>query len=86
MGVFGNGVAISTPWCRDETGSLLWRATQGCAARHTQASRIASHDPLWSYINVLSSREPFPWMSFPILSEDPYLKPRNFPLLRLEFG
>jgi hypothetical protein len=39
MGVFGNGVAISTPWCRDETGSLLWRATQGCAARHAQMSR-----------------------------------------------
>jgi hypothetical protein len=29
--VFGNGVTISTPWCHDETGSLLWHATQGCA-------------------------------------------------------
>jgi hypothetical protein len=28
----------------------------------------------------------FPWMSFPILLEDPYLKPRNSHLLRLEIG
>jgi hypothetical protein len=46
MGVCSVMVTISTSWCHDEIESLLWRATQGCAARHAQVSRIASHDPL----------------------------------------
>jgi hypothetical protein len=65
--VFGNGVTISTPWCRDKTGSLLWHATQGCATQHAHVSRIASHDPLWSYTNVLSSHEPFSLVIIPDL-------------------
>jgi hypothetical protein len=57
--VFGNGVTISTLWCHDETEGLLWARTQGCVARHAQVSRIASHDPLWSYPDVLSFYELF---------------------------
>jgi hypothetical protein len=32
---FNNGVTIRILWCHDETESLLWARTQGCAARHT---------------------------------------------------
>jgi hypothetical protein len=35
------------------------RAHKDCAARHAQVSRIPSHDPLWSYTDVLSFRELF---------------------------
>jgi hypothetical protein len=56
---FSNGVKISNLWCRDETKGLLWAHTQGCAARHAQVSRIASHDTLWSYTDVLSFHELF---------------------------
>jgi hypothetical protein len=77
--VFGNGVAISTPWCRDEIGSLLWRATQGCAAQHAQVSRIASHDPLWSYTNVLSSRKPLPLDIVPYLIRGLVPQTKRFP-------
>jgi hypothetical protein len=68
---------ISTPWCRDEIGSLLWRVTQGCAAWHVQVSRITSHDPLWSYTNVLSSHEPF---SLVIIT---YLVGRSVPQIKI---
>jgi hypothetical protein len=37
--MFGNGVMINDLWCRDETESLLWMHTQGCAVRHTLVSR-----------------------------------------------
>jgi hypothetical protein len=37
---FNNGVTISILWCRDETESLLWARTQGCAARHVLVSRL----------------------------------------------
>jgi hypothetical protein len=56
----------------------MWARTQGCAARHALVSRMACHDPLWSYIDVLSSRKPFSWLSFPILSKDPCPEPRCF--------
>jgi hypothetical protein len=56
---FNNGVTISNLRCRDEIEGLLWARTQGCAAWHALVSRIASHDPLWSYTNVLSFRELF---------------------------
>jgi hypothetical protein len=56
---FSNGVTISNLRCHDETKGLLWARTQGCATRHAQVSRIASHDPLWSYTDVLSFCELF---------------------------
>jgi hypothetical protein len=31
---------ISILWCRDETESLLWARTQGCAARHALVSGL----------------------------------------------
>jgi hypothetical protein len=37
---FNNGVTISILWCHDETESLLWARTQGCAARHTLVSGL----------------------------------------------
>jgi hypothetical protein len=37
---FNNGVTISILWCRDETESLLWARTQGCAARHALVSGL----------------------------------------------
>jgi hypothetical protein len=37
---FNNGVTISILWCRDETESLLWARTQGCAARHVLVSGL----------------------------------------------
>jgi hypothetical protein len=37
---FNNGVLISILWCRDETESLLWARTQGCAARHALVSGL----------------------------------------------
>jgi hypothetical protein len=60
MGVgFSNGVMRSTLWCHDKTKGPLWRPTHGCVAWHALVSRNASHDPLWSYTDVLSSRESF---------------------------
>jgi hypothetical protein len=60
MGVgFGNGVMRSTLQCCDETKGLLWWLTHGCATWHVLVSRNASHDPLWSYTDVLSSHESF---------------------------
>jgi hypothetical protein len=56
---FSNGVTISNLRCHDKTEGLLWARTQGCAARHALVSRSASHDPLWSYTDVLSFRELF---------------------------
>ena len=38
--MFSNGDTISDLWCRDETESLLWVHTQGCAARHALVSRF----------------------------------------------
>ena len=38
--LFSNGVTINILWCRDETKSLLWARTQGCAARHALVSRF----------------------------------------------
>ena len=38
--MFSNGATISDLWCRDETESLLWARTQGCAARHALVSRF----------------------------------------------
>jgi hypothetical protein len=83
--VFGNGVAISTPWCHDKTGSLLWRATQGCAARHAQVLRIASHNPLWSYTNVLSSHEPFSLDIVPYLVRRSVPQTKRFPYFEIGF-
>jgi hypothetical protein len=37
---FGNGIRANDWWCRDETESLLWARTQGCAARHALVSRL----------------------------------------------
>jgi hypothetical protein len=56
---FNNGVTISILWCHDETKSLLWVHTQGCAARHTLVSRllvmIHYGTPPMCYFHVSSS-------------------------------
>ena len=38
--MFSNGATISDLRCHDETKSLLWVHTQGCAARHALISRF----------------------------------------------
>ena len=38
--MFSNGDTISELWCRDETESLLWRATQVCATWHALVLRF----------------------------------------------
>ena len=38
--MFSNGATISDLRCRDETKSLLWVHTQGCATRHALVSRF----------------------------------------------
>ena len=38
--MFSNGATISDLRCRDETESLLWVHTQGCAARHVLVSEF----------------------------------------------
>jgi len=37
---FNNGATISNIWCHDETESLLWQPTQGCAAQQALVLRF----------------------------------------------
>ena len=57
--MFSNGATISDLRCRDETESLLWVHTQGCAARHVLVSRflvmIHCRTTLICYSHVSSS-------------------------------
>jgi hypothetical protein len=54
--MFGNGVMMNDLWCRDESKSLLWRATLGCASRY-DGIEVSGHDPLWNYTDMLFSMD-----------------------------
>ena len=70
-----NGATISDLRCRDETESLLWARTQGCAARHMLVSRflvmIHCQTAPMCYFHVSSSL-----VISPFLIEDPYIRPK----------
>ena len=74
--MFSNGATISNLWCRDETKSLLWVHTQGCAARHTLVSRflVMIHyrtTPI-CYLHVSSSLVISPYLIEPKVVELPF--------------
>ena len=73
--MFSNGATISDLRCRDETESLLWVHTQGCAARHALVSRflvmIHCRTAPMCYFHVSSSL-----VISPYLIEDPYIRPK----------
>jgi hypothetical protein len=71
--VFNNGVTISILWCRDETKSLLWARTQGCAAWHALVSGLLVMIHYEMTTGALFVVTLFPWLSPYILSEDSYL-------------
>ena len=56
---FSNGVMINILWCRDETESLLWARTQGCAARHALVSGLLVMIHYETTANVIFSCDPF---------------------------
>jgi len=73
--MFSNGATISDLRCRDETESLLWVHTQGCAARHALVSgflvMIHYRTAPMCYFQVSSSL-----VISPYLIEDPYIRPK----------
>jgi hypothetical protein len=72
---FNNGVTISILWCRDETESLLWAHTQGCAARHALVSGLLVMIHYKMTTDVLFLVILFPWLSPYVKSEHSYLWP-----------
>ena len=73
--MFSNGATIRDLWCHDETKSLLWARTQGCATRHALVSRflvmIHCRTTPMCYFHVSSSL-----VISPYLIEDPYIRPK----------
>jgi hypothetical protein len=64
---------ISILWCHDETESLLWAHTQGCAAQHVLVSGLLVMIHYEMTTNVLFLVILFPWLSPYVLSEHSYL-------------
>ena len=56
---FSNGVTINILWCRDETESLLWARTQGCATRHVLVSGLLVMIHYETTADVIFSYDPF---------------------------
>ena len=76
-GILSNGVMIKDWRWRDETKSLLWVIdTWLCYSTHTRIE-IANHDPLCTYIGVLSTCEPYSHLSLLFVWKSIYRAPNR---------